>query len=139
MNDTKYVIVISDLVITKRSLKLCYSKTCFVGPWLADPYLVKELEKIIKRSSNCLAQSLWWGKLGRQGAICWLKKELSMVHGTLNFFRSKTFLFVKIDIWNFQHLFDFSWNLTKFQLIRTTFIPHRKNVLWMLSAWPEIM
>ena len=31
-------------------------------------------------------QSLWWGKLGHQGAICWLKKELSMVHGTLNIF-----------------------------------------------------
>ena len=31
-----------------------------------------------------------------------------MVHGTLNivFFRNKTFLFVKIEIWNFQHLFD---------------------------------
>ena len=24
------------------------------------------------------------GKLGRQGTICWLKKELFMVHGTLN-------------------------------------------------------
>ena len=54
-----------------------------------------------------LSQSLWWGKLGHQGAICWLKKGLSMVHGTLNiFFRNKTFLFVKTEIWNFQHLFD---------------------------------
>ena len=49
-----------------------------------------------------------------------------MVH--LIFFRNKTFLFVKIEIWNFQHLFDliFSWNLTKFQCIQTTFAPHRK-------------
>ena len=31
-------------------------------------------------------QSLWWGKLGRQGTICWLKKELSMVHSILNIF-----------------------------------------------------
>ena len=52
-------------------------------------------------------QSHVWGKLGHQGAICRLKKELSMVHGTLNiFFRNKTFLFVKIEIGNFQHLFD---------------------------------
>ena len=30
---------------------------------------------------------LWiLGKVGRQGAICWLKKELSMVHGTLHIF-----------------------------------------------------
>ena len=30
--------------------------------------------------------------------IWWLKKELSMVHGTLQFFfRNKTFLFVKIE------------------------------------------
>ena len=52
----------------------------------------------------CFWQSLWWGKLGRQGAICWLKKEVSLVHGI--FFRNKTFLFLNIEIWNFQHLFD---------------------------------
>ena len=31
--------------------------------------------------------------------IWWLKKELSMAH--FNFFRNKTFLFVKIESWNF--------------------------------------
>ena len=38
------------------------------------------------------------------------------------FFRNKTFLFFKIDHWNFQHLFSkgISWNLTKFQLNQTT-------------------
>ena len=34
-----------------------------------------------------LNQSLWWGKLRHQGAIWMLKKELSMVHGTLNIFQ----------------------------------------------------
>ena len=83
-----------------------------------------------------LTQNRWLGKLGHQGAICWLKKELAMVHFNI-FFRNKTFLFVKIEIWNFQHLciwFRISWNLTKFQLIQTTFIPHRNscmNVVWM--------
>ena len=51
------------------------------------------------------AQNLWWGKLGRRGTICWLKKELFMVH-LIDFFRNKTFLFVKTEIWNFQHLLD---------------------------------
>ena len=31
-------------------------------------------------------QSRGLEKLGRQGVICWLKKELSMVHGTLEIF-----------------------------------------------------
>ena len=36
--------------------------------------------------------------LGELRDNCWLKKELSMVHGTLHiFFRNKTFLFVKIE------------------------------------------
>ena len=77
-------------------------------------------------------QSLWWGKLGRQGAICWLKKELSMVHGTLNiFFRNKTFLFVKIEIWNFQHLFDLLFHETSqnFSSFRQLLFPVEKCCL----------
>ena len=31
MNNEKHVIVISDLDIAERSVKLCYFKTCFVG------------------------------------------------------------------------------------------------------------
>ena len=34
-----------------------------------------------------ISQSRGLEKLGHQGAICWLKKELSMVHGTLNIFQ----------------------------------------------------
>ena len=59
-----------------------------------------------KKKTAEFAQRLWWGRLGRQGAICWLKKELSMALGTWYFFRNKTLLFVKIEIWNSQHLFD---------------------------------
>ena len=38
----------------------------------------------------------------------------------LYFFRNKTFLFFKIESWNFQHAVwnSISWNLTKFQLIQ---------------------
>ena len=50
---------------------------------------------------NGIHQSLWWGKLGCQIAICRLKKELSMLHGALNIFLEIKLLFVKIEIWNF--------------------------------------
>ena len=36
------------------------------------------------------------------------------IDNDLNFFWNKTFLFFKIESWNFQHLFEI--NLTKFQL-----------------------
>ena len=58
-----------------------------------------EIIYAIRPNRSYVNQSHGLGKLGHQGAICWLKKELSMVHGTLNiFFRNKTFLFVKIEI-----------------------------------------
>ena len=50
-----------------------------------------------------------------------------MVHGTLQFFfRNKTFLFVKIESWNFQHLFDFRFceTMQNVSLIRQTFRQH---------------
>ena len=55
--------------------------------------------------------------------IWWLKKELSMVHGTLHFFRNKTFLFAKIESWNFQQLFDLGFRETvqNFSSFRQTF------------------
>ena len=89
----------------------CHEVFFFFSDWL----WLSEVAWVI-RVSNCCEwhwyrpryrnQSLWWGKLGRQGAICWLKKSYTwyMVH--LIVFRNKTFLFVKIEIWNFQHLFD---------------------------------
>ena len=58
---------------------------------------------------------------------------------TSYFFRNTTFLFVKIESWNFlaSVWFRISWNLKNFQLIRTTFISHRKNVVLILSEWAE--
>ena len=59
--------------------------------------------------------------------IWWLKKELFMVHGTLQtFYRNKTFLFVKIESWNFQQLFDlgFCKTLQNFSSLRQTFRQH---------------
>ena len=44
---------------------------------------------------SCFMQSLWWGKLGHQGAICWLKKELSMVH-SIFFLGIKLFCFSRL-------------------------------------------
>ena len=46
------------------------------------------------------------GKLGRQGAICQFQKELSWRLYTSYFFRNKAFLFVKMERFTFQHLFD---------------------------------
>ena len=63
----------------------------------------------------------------RQYGICWLKKELSMVHGTLHIcFRIKTFFCVKIENWNFQQLFDLGFRETfqNFSSFRQTFLQH---------------
>ena len=61
------------------------------------------------------------GKLGQQSAICWNSLGLFRDYGlNYNFFRNKTFLFLKIENWNFQHLFenefcDTSQNITSFR------------------------
>ena len=57
------------------------------------------------------------------------EKELFMVHGTLNiFFINKTFLFVKIEIWNFQYLFDLLFRETSqnFSTFRQLLFPVEK-------------
>ena len=82
-----------------------------------------------KRSGNNESKisAIYTRRVARQYAICWLKKELSMVHGTLHiFFRNKTFLFVKIESWNFQQLFDlgFRETLQNFSSFRQTFRWH---------------
>ena len=48
-------------------------------------------------------------------------------------FRNKTFLFFKIESWDFQHLFKkgISWNLTKFQLNQTTDKQMEIKIVWM--------
>ena len=54
----------------------------------------------------CLDQNLYW-KLGQQSTICWNSLGLLRDYGLNHiFFRNKTFLFFKIESWNFQHLFE---------------------------------
>ena len=73
-------------------------------------------------------------KLRHQGDICWLWKQLFWQYGLVHtFFWNKAF-FCQDFVW-----FRILWNLTKFQLIQTTFIPHRKNFIWMLSERAEIL
>ena len=47
------------------------------------------------------------GKLGQQSSICWNSLGLFRDYG-LNYilFRDKTYLFFKMENWNFQHLFE---------------------------------
>ena len=73
------------------------------------------------------ASAIYTRRVARQYSICWSKKALSIVRGTLHiFFRNKTFLFVKIESWKFQHLFDlrFSVTLLNFSSFRQTFRWH---------------
>ena len=74
----------------------------------------------------------------RQYCICWFQKEQSWRLGTLHIFLGiKTFLFVKIESCDFQHLFDleFREKYTKVKANQTTFT--EKNfllgikVIWM--------
>jgi hypothetical protein len=62
-----------------------------------------------------------------------------MVH--FNFFRNKTFFFVKIESWNFQHLFDLLSRETSqnFSLFGQLFITHTKMSSKCLSEWAEIL
>ena len=79
---------------------------------------------------HCPLQSRGFGKLGRQEAICWLKKELFLKLGTLHIFLGiKPFLFLKIESWNFQQLFDIEFHETsqKFSLFRQ----HSDDIAWI--------
>ena len=65
-------------------------------------------------------QNLHW-KLGQQSAICWNSLCLFRDYGLYRiFFRNKTFLFFKIESWNFQDLFKQELRETSqnFKLIR---------------------
>ena len=61
-----------------------------------------------------------------------MSAELSVVHGTLH--RNKKFLYVKIERWNLQHLFDFSFHepLQNFTSVSQTFrkLFFMGNIIW---------
>ena len=92
----------------------------------AWPHLVTEFIHVAPLVSDPVPYIL--GELrDNTASVGRLKKELSMVHGTLHiFFRNKTFLFVKIESWNFQQLFylGFHETLQIFSSFRQTFRWH---------------
>ena len=55
----------------------------------------------------CTIPKSWIPKLGHQGAICWLEKELFRPTAWLIYFLGIFFFsFFKIESWTFQHMFD---------------------------------
>ena len=54
--------------------------------------------------SNNSNQSLWWGKLWRQDAICWLKKELKVRLSQNEFMKSSIFQKMTLRIWRISAL-----------------------------------
>ena len=83
------------------------------------------------------ASVIYTRRVARKYGICWLKKlihctwlkkELSMVNGALHFFLNKTFLFVKIESWHFQHMFGFKFRetLRNFSWFGKLFITYTK-------------
>ena len=75
-------------------------------------------------------QNLYW-KLGQQSAICW--NSLSLLETMAYFFSNKTFLFFKIESWNFQHLFEKEFHETSqnFNSIREVIEKMETTIFWM--------
>ena len=94
---------------------------------LRATYIGSHRGRTVTISWKLIAEPFILGELRYITASGGWKKELSMVHGTLQiFFRNKTFLFVKIDSWNFQQLFDLGFHeaLQSFSSFRQTFRWH---------------
>ena len=74
--------------------------------WRFSERTSKKKITIGSNSSLNRTSAIYTRRVVRQYGICWYKDKLSWGLGTLHiFFRNKTFLFVKIESWNFQHLF----------------------------------
>ena len=114
------------------SLFLLLTKKKF---WLMDCLFLPAINASVFRNwaGNTLLYLLWsegqnlrW-KLGQQSAICW--NSLSLFRDCrLNdiFFRNWTFLFYKIESWNFQHIFE-----TENQFIQIIFIFIFLSIVWL--------
>ena len=71
-------------------------------------------------------------KIRTANAICW--NYLGLSHGLDHiFFRNKTFLFFKIESWNFQHLFEKEFHKTSqnFNSIRQWIEKTEIKIVWM--------
>ena len=81
-------------------------------------------------------QNLYW-KLGQQSAICWNSLGLFRDYGLSHvFFRNKTFLFFKIESWNFHVQFKIkiratSQNFNSFSLFRQLLFSCFLSVVWL--------
>ena len=103
---------------------------------------ISNQNKIESQSQTARTRAMYTRRVKTQYNISWLKKELSMVHGTLyNFFRNKTFLFVKIESWNFQQLFDLGFretlqNFSSFRQNSDSIFLQELRVVWM--SWNTV-
>ena len=73
-------------------------------------------------------------KIGTANAICWNSLGLFRDYGLNHiFFRNKTFLFFKIESWNFQHLFEkeFCETSQNFNSIRQRIEKVEIKIVWM--------
>ena len=71
-------------------------------------------------------------KIGTAIAICWNSLSLFRDYGlNYTFFRNKTFLFFKIESWNFQHLFEKEFRETSFSSFRQFLFPFFLSVVWL--------
>ena len=76
------------------------------------------------------------GKFGQQSAICWDSLGLLRDYDLNDVFCNKTFLFFKIESWNFQHLFkkefcETSQNVNSFSSFRQFLFPCFLSVVWL--------
>ena len=96
------------------SYLFCYSLSCLRRSFTLPALQFSPKSKPSLKIGSVNKAGLFW---------YWSQFTLDLDHG---FFRNKTFLFFKIESWNFQYLFEkeFRENLTKFQLNQTT---NRKN------------
>ena len=133
---TKYVIllIITSYIRQHRSLSF------YTSPWRTFlknfSFLKLFVMKLFVTFEDCvllLANQYPWvifypcetqnlpGKLGQQSPICWnslgLFTDYDLNH---SFHRNKTFLFFKIESWNFQHFFEKEFHDTSqiFKFIR---------------------
>ena len=93
-------------------------------------------KKLSQQHGSCKKQNLP-GKLGHQSAICWNSLGLYRDYSLNNIFsRNKTFLFFKIESWNFQDLFEkefreTSQNFISFSSFRQFLFPFFLSVVWL--------
>ena len=102
-------------------------------------------KKMVYRKWKVQRAQLWKISLGGRptgGWMAWKSNQSKFLTKTVFFplwllfvffcpFRNKTFLFVKIDRWNFQHLFDLGFRETSENFSSFTIFPFFLLVVWI--------